>query len=135
MVQVQVWWSYCPVGECNKGHSHLGRSYSEKRARQRIFDHLVGSPQHLLTEVDAHEFADAACEEAHTLQTEMAEEEPWNPNQQPVAKRQRRQHEPVPSSGSSHDQGSAVAVPVDLGEQIRMQTRNAFVFVKALLFS
>ena len=137
LVSTQVWWAYCPVGECSKGNATLGRAYSEKRARQRIYDHLVGAPAHRLSDEEATSLADGANAEAHTLITEMVDEEEWNPNQQP-SKRQRKQL--LPSDEGTYippppQPSSTVSVPIDLGDQIRLQTRNAFVFVKAFLLA
>lgn len=132
---VQVWWSYCPLGsDCTKGHGSLGRSYTEARARQRIYDHLVGSPHHAMNHADAQAMADAANEVEHTLITEMVEEEPWDMTTQPQSKRQRQQQRGAQQQlQTSSQDSSAVAVPTDLPSQIRLQTRNAFVFCKDLV--
>ena len=127
---VQVWWSYCPLGGCTKGNSTLGRSYSEQRAQQRIFDHVFGSPAHQVGREDAQTLADGANEADSTLITEMIEEEPWDGSTEHQNKKQRtnwrdQQQCQVVASRSGQ------SVPGDLGDQIRQQTRNAFVFVKA----
>ena len=141
---VQVWWSYCPLGsDCTKGHGTLGRSYSEARGRQRIYDHLVGSPHHKMEHDEAQAIADGANDIEHTLITETVEEEPWDGASQPANKRQRKSYrdgdqiQQLQPGSSSNDasRSSTVAVPIDLASQIKMQTRNAFVFCKDLVLS
>ena len=130
---VQVWWSYCPLGDCRKGNSTLGRSYSEHRARQRIFDHVYGSPAHQANKDDAQALADAANEIDHTLITEEIEEEVWQPNvPEPPNKRQRSADwERNSSNQQAVAKRNSGELSGDLGRQIQQQTRNAFIFVKA----
>jgi hypothetical protein len=124
------------VGGCPKGNGTLGRAYSEQRARQRIFDHLHGSPAHNMEKAEAQEFADLACADAHTLVTEVVEEEPWDGHREPASKRQRGQYQKQLQQHQQNqgDVQSTLAVPVDLPSQLRQQTRNAFVFCKACVF-
>lgn len=60
----------CPVGGCPKANQWLGNKrqawFSEKRARQAIFDHLSGSPKHADLNVDM-------C----TAEADMAEISSW----------------------------------------------------------
>ena len=55
--------AYCPRADgtpCRKGTQKLGSYYSERDARQAIYNHLYGSIHHQLSEADATDEADRA---------------------------------------------------------------------------
>ena len=126
-----VWYGYCPHGDkCTKKGAHLGKCYSEKKARQRIYDHLFGSPYHRFQDAAAAEAADAA-------ELEKAEEE-WDENWQGWEEEQtkppKRQALQGPQHGTSTASTAVSAVVIsDLTTAIQQQTRNAYIFVKAML--
>lgn len=154
----------CPMGDqCKKGSAWLGNKsnawFSDVRARQAIYDHLVGSPFHKDIDPDlATEYADAAEVQSWEVpeEEEDAEENTagpsakdkrkwedeetwyWDPNQrakhQKLAKpKPKAQPSSAVAVRSEAASSSAVArVSTDLGSQIRTQTRNAYVFVKAM---
>lgn len=133
---VQVWWAYCPLGDCKKGHSTLGKAYSEQRARQRIFDHVFGSPCHQATKEDAQALADAANDIDQTLVSDMVEEDAWDDKSEKQQQQQGHGKKRTRSWDNNSREGQELStwsnVPKDLGNQIQTQTRNAFIFVKAL---
>ena len=61
---ILMWGCKCPIGGCPKQGKWLGQKqawYSERRARQAVFDHIVGSPAHKdLSEDDAASQTDCA---------------------------------------------------------------------------
>ena len=66
----KVYYSYCPDPTNCKRTKHLGRSYTEQKARERVLNHLYASPYHYLSE-------EAAREASEKVQVEAVEED-WN---------------------------------------------------------
>jgi hypothetical protein len=133
-----VYYTWCPVGNCSKGGAHLGRSFSEKRARQRVYDHLSGSPWHQFERGPATEAADNVMVEQ--VEEEVDEEGRFEPPPtkrgppEPVGPPPKRQALPATASSASSVtlvENAAAAVMTDLSAAIKQQTRNAYIFVKA----
>lgn len=155
----------CPLGDaCKKGTAWLGNKntswFSAERARQAVYDHLVGSPFH--KDVDdslAMEFADTADvatwevpeeeegegEEAATPSgsggpqkrkrhdEEASYHDPAARGKRPKAKSAPRAIGAGTSSGSAAASSGALAsLSHGLEDQIMRQTRNAMIFVRAM---
>jgi hypothetical protein len=74
---IVMWGCKCPLGNCNKQGKWLGAKqawYSERRARQAVFDHIIGCPAH------AHIDTDGAAAEA-----DLAELVSWTISRQDEA--------------------------------------------------
>lgn len=66
---ILMWGCKCPLGGCPKGGKWLGQKqawYSERRARQAIYDHITGSPAH--SDVD---------KDSAALQADCADVQSW----------------------------------------------------------
>ena len=146
-----VYYSWCPVGGCRKGGQHLGRSFTMHKARQRVYDHLYGSPYHQFDPDAATKAADE-CQVETVDEDVVDDEEGWlepaskkrppEPTGQPAGSMPKRQaalsEGPSASLASSSRSSAAnteaaVLVMTDLTSAIQQQTRNAYIFVKARL--
>mgnify|MGYP006296521027 FL=1 len=152
----------CPLGEsCKKGNAWLGNKntswFSAERARQAVYDHLVGSPFHKdVDEQLAMEFADTATVESWDVpEEEEVEEEAAAAASSSAPQKRKWQDEEVnywdpttrakrmavakaapksagASSGSGAGSGQLANLSHSLEDQIMRQTRNAYIFVKAM---
>ena len=124
-----------------------GGYYSERRARQSLYDHLVGSPKHHWSHEDACSAADLAeifescgdptSEDEHHLEWE--ESQTWydkggaggaeGASSADRPKRRRLDDRPSTSTALADSVQPEINV---LSHQIKEQTRNAYIFVKAM---
>jgi hypothetical protein len=145
----KVYYTWCPVGGCTKGGQHLGRSFTEYKARHRVYDHLFGSPYHQYDHDAATKAADD-CEVESVDEDVVDDEEGWvepparkrppppEPTGQPPGSMLKRQAAalscgPSASRSSASSDGAVAIVMTDLTQAIQQQTRNAYIFVKARL--
>jgi len=173
-----MWGCKCPLGGCNKAGKWLGQKqawYSERRARQAVFDHILGCPAHseITTEgavaeadlaevvswtISRHDEAVLADERTHKASAEELAE--WadqavfyedqekrdanakkaRPAEADSSRRVKPRHQHGPSSNETAVRrrerspalgGQVAQVSHRLDDQIKQQTRNAYVFVKA----
>ena len=154
----------CPEPERCGRATKLGKRggyYSERRARQSLYDHLVGSPKHHWSHEDACSAADLAeifescgdptSEDEHHLEWE--ESQTWydkggaggaegassggadRPKRRRLLEDDQQQPRSSSASAALVDSPAAAAIGQEvnvLGHQIREQTRNAYIFVKAM---
>ncbi len=160
-VQITKFSCKCPAPEQCGRSGKLGRRggfFTERRARQSLYDHLIGAPAHHWSHTDSTEAADSAevfentsggdAEDADR-RAEQDDSACWydqpgaeqyapprdmirggdHDRDSPRPTRRRR----LTDSAGNEPAASAVAhVQQDLGHQIATQTRNAYVFVKAM---
>ena len=142
----------CPEPERCGRATKLGKRggyYSERRARQSLYDHLVGSPKHHWSHEDACSAADLAeifescgdptSEDEHHLEWE--ESQTWydkggaggaeGASSGGADRPKRRRLDDRPSASTALADSVQPEINV-LSHQIKEQTRNAYIFVKAM---